>query len=267
MGDVGDEGFGDRIDALDLRLFDAIESQTSPHDKRSLLAVQRATRRLTGGYRYLEIGSHLGGSIAPHLVDPCCTAITSIDKRPPSQPDERGVAFAYEGNSTARMLALLGSVGPTDKVATIDAGAPDVDVAALGPAHQLCFIDGEHTDRAVVADFELCLAAVGDAGAIAFHDAPITYRGIAACLERVTDRDPVAYALPDAVFVVELGGFALHDDPYVADALLHNHRAYLAALLANDHYREFANGRPFRLARQAKARVRSLAARGRLGPG
>lgn len=263
---MGDEGFDERLDALDLTLFDAIESQTGEGDRRSLLAVQRAVRGLVGGagYRYLEIGSHLGGSIQPHLLDPRCASITSIDKRPPSQPDERGVSFAYEGNSTARMLDLLRAVAPTDKVATIDASAPEIDPTTLGEPVQLCFIDGEHTDRAAEADFDLCLRALDGAGAIVFHDAAITYRAIAACLDRVAHRDPVAYVLPEMVFVVELGGFAVHDDPYVADALLNNHRAYLFALQFNDQYREFANRPAFRAARRAAAKVRGL---GRLGRG
>lgn len=263
---MGGTGFEARIDALDLTLFDAIESQTGIDDRRSLLAVQRAVRRLSGGsgYRYLEIGSHLGGSIAPHLLDPRCTSITSIDKRPLAQPDERGVSFAYEGNSTSRMLDLLAGVGPTDKISTIDGSAPEIEVATLGDPVQLCFIDGEHTDRAVVADFELCLAALDDAGgAIVFHDAAITYRGISTCLEMVADRAPVAYVLPEMVFVVELGGFAVHDDAAVADALLHNHRAYLFALQFNDQYREFANRPAFRAARSAAARVRGLVGRDR----
>lgn len=258
---MGDDRFEQRLEALDLTLFDAIESQTGEGDRRSLLACQRAVRRLAGPYRYLEIGSHLGGSIQPHLLDPRCTSITSIDKRPLSQPDERGVSFAYEGNSTARMLDQLAAVAPTDKITTIDGSAPEIDPRSLGEPVQLCFIDGEHTDRAVAADFELCLAALDDAGAIVFHDAAITYRGIAACLERVADRDPVAYVLPEMVFVIELGGFAIHQDPYVADALVNNHQAYLFALQFNDQYREFANRPAFRAARRAAARVRGLGRR------
>lgn len=258
---MGDDRFEQRLEALDLTLFDAIESQTGLGDRRSLLACQRAVRQLTGPYRYLEIGSHLGGSIQPHLLDPRCTSITSIDKRPLSQPDERGVSFAYEGNSTARMLDLLAAMAPTDKVTTIDGSAPEIDPRSLGEPVQLCFIDGEHTDRAVVADFELCLAALDDAGAIVFHDAAITYRGIAACLDLVADRDPVAYVLPEMVFVIELGGLGIHHDPYVADALVNNHQAYLFALQFNDQYREFANRPAFRAARRAAARMRGLGRR------
>ena len=58
----------DSIDALDLRVFDRVPSQTTADDRRSLLAVQRAVARHFGEYCYLEIGSHLGGSIQTHLT-------------------------------------------------------------------------------------------------------------------------------------------------------------------------------------------------------
>jgi hypothetical protein len=60
----------DRIEDLDVGLFDAIPSQTSADTRRSLLAVHRATARRHGEIAYLEIGSHLGGSLQPYLLDP-----------------------------------------------------------------------------------------------------------------------------------------------------------------------------------------------------
>jgi hypothetical protein len=48
--------------ALDPDLFAAIPTQTSPEDRRSFLILQRAVRR-GGPYSYLEIGSHVGGTI------------------------------------------------------------------------------------------------------------------------------------------------------------------------------------------------------------
>lgn len=82
-----------RVDALDISLFESIGSQTSPGDRRSLLALHRACRETYGAFAYLEIGSHLGGSLQALIADPCCTAITSIDPRPASQPDARGDVF------------------------------------------------------------------------------------------------------------------------------------------------------------------------------
>ena len=57
----------DRIQSLDVSLFDSILSETSPEDKHSLLLVQKCLRH-RGEYVYLEIGSHLGGSIQTHFA-------------------------------------------------------------------------------------------------------------------------------------------------------------------------------------------------------
>ena len=75
------------------------------------------------------------------------------------------------------------------------------------------------------------------------------------CLADVSHLDPVAYVLPDMVFVVELGGFPIHEDPYVRDALLQNHVSYLYALEFNDEFRRFARLPGLRQARQVTAIV------------
>lgn len=89
---------------LDISVFDEVPSQTIPGDRQSILAVQDAVRGLVGTYNYLETGSRLGSSIQPFLLDDQCAHITSVDLRPPSQPDERGGSCAYPENSTQRML-------------------------------------------------------------------------------------------------------------------------------------------------------------------
>src|SRR5690606_30491605 len=126
--------FDNSIAALDLSLFSAIESQSTAEDKASLLACQLAVRSLVPGYRYLEIGSHLGGSIQPHLRDPLCSAIVSIDKRPQKQPDERGFDYTYLNNSTERMLENLRRVDETAvaKITTIDGGTDEIAPDGVG---------------------------------------------------------------------------------------------------------------------------------------
>ena len=91
-----------RVESFDLSLFERIPSQTSPEDKRALLCVQKAIAKNHKSFAYYEIGSHLGGSIQPYLVDPRCTKIYSIDPRPFVGPDDRseGWLAVYEGNST-----------------------------------------------------------------------------------------------------------------------------------------------------------------------
>src|SRR5689334_6384187 len=96
--------FEQSINNLDLKLLEKMNSQSTVNDQGSLLACQLATREIQDGYIYLEIGSYLGGSIQPHLLDKKCGRIYSIGKRPVHQPDERGVDYAYLNNSTARMI-------------------------------------------------------------------------------------------------------------------------------------------------------------------
>ena len=65
------------IERLDPAIF-AIESQTSLDD-RVAAAPAAFIRRHDTGYCYLETGSHLGGSLLPHLADPHCACAVSID--------------------------------------------------------------------------------------------------------------------------------------------------------------------------------------------
>ena len=243
--------FETAIANLDLSLFEQIESQSTDSDRASLLACQLAVRELRPKYNYLEIGSYIGGSIQPYLLDDRCERIFSIDKRPHSQPDERGIDYVYEHNSTERMLDNLAKVAPIDKITTIDGSSSDIEPSKIDSPVDLAFIDGEHTDRAVVADFEFCLKTLESSGAIVFHDAQITYNGIAGCLELLKTRniDFKAYALPNIVFVVEIGDLPLHRHPAIYERLVNNHESYLFSLQNNDHYRRFANRRPFRVAR------------------
>src|SRR5262245_43878359 len=101
------DDFEEKIARLDPDFFRHIESQSTERDRRSLLALQLSFRRQSKPFVYLEIGSHLGGSLQCLVVDPRCRRIISIDPRPLNQPDERGQRYHFPGNSTARMLQLL----------------------------------------------------------------------------------------------------------------------------------------------------------------
>ena len=79
-------------------------TQSSEGDRRSLLDIQNIVRAVDASYVYLEVGSHLGGTLLPHLMDPLCRVVVSVDPRPASQADERGRVFHYERNSTSRMI-------------------------------------------------------------------------------------------------------------------------------------------------------------------
>jgi hypothetical protein len=212
----------DKVDALDLSLFEAIPSQTSVGDKRTLLAVQRATARRHTQYVYLEIGSHLGGSIQPHLVDDRCRRIYSIDARSSHQPDDRsaGAVFYYDDNSTERMLTLLGGIGYGDaaKIECFDSHASDVDSRGIASRPHLVFIDGEHTSAAVMADFQFCSSVVDEGGTILFHDFSIIYPAILEIcrLLRRQHRHCVPLKLEGDVFAIFFNPDLVNQDPYLS---------------------------------------------------
>jgi predicted O-methyltransferase YrrM len=244
---------------LDLKLFSKIDSQSTEHDKQSFLAIQHAVRGLRPGYKYLEIGSYLGGSIQPHLLDDQCSRIYSIDKRPEKQPDERGFDYTYLNNSTERMLEKLRTVAADKmgKIVTIDGDTRSIRPNEIPEDIDLCFIDGEHTDGAVLADFKFCLDVLAPDGCIAFHDAQITYNGIASCIDLLRQKGTQfkAYCLPSIVFVIEIGDFPMHRDAPVFERLVNNYQSYIYSLQDNDHYRKFANKAPFRIVRNFVSRV------------
>jgi hypothetical protein len=252
--------FEAQIGNLDLSLFARITSQSTDEDKTSLLACQLAVRELQPEYNYLEIGSYLGGSIQPYLIDDRCKVIYSIDKRPRVQPDERGFNWTYENNSTDRMLANLREISEEGarKVIAIDGDTKILKAAEIPEKIDLCLIDGEHTDEAVVSDFEYCLERLSGRGSIIFHDAHITYNGIWDCIESLKKRSIKfnAYALPHIVFVVEIGDFPIHRHPAIQQKLINGYSGYLFSLKENDRYRRFANRAPFRLVRNLYFKLR-----------
>ena len=154
-----------------------IESQTSDSDKLFLLDMQRLIRDVAPTYDYLEIGSFLGGSLAPFLGDPACRSILSIDDRALTLPDERGALYDYAGVTTQSMLDRLHLAGlATDKIATHD-GSVDT-LPAPDRLYDLAFIDGEHTDQACFRDFLWTLPLMKPDAAIMFHDSSLIYKAI-----------------------------------------------------------------------------------------
>lgn len=210
------EPFLRRLDALDTSLFDGILSQTTEEERASLLALQRATRRVHASYVYLEIGSYLGGTIQPHLRDPACRRIYSIDKRPRVLPDQRDGTNTYEDNSTDHMLALLGAVAPEqmDKLACFEGDARAIDPVLIREPPHLCFIDGEHTHPAVISDFAFCLQVCAPDAVIAFHDAARVFLGIE-FIQRTCHVPFTPLRLGGTVYAIALGQGAIAQDDKV----------------------------------------------------
>jgi hypothetical protein len=201
--------FAARLAAADLSLFNSVPSQSTKGDRLSWLALQAAVRRGEGGYVYLEIGSHLGGSIQQHIVDPRCRRVFSIDKRPLIQPDDNRGACHYEGNSTARMMEYLRALAPDTaaRVVTFDAETRGLDPAVIADAPNFCFIDGEHTQAAVLTDFAFCRRVSKPDAAIGFHDDFIVWPAIREIVLRLQAEGVafVARKMDGGTFVILLG--------------------------------------------------------------
>ena len=207
-----------RLKSLDVSLFDGVPSQSSEDDRRVWLAIQRSVRR-PAGYTYLETGSHLGGSIQQHLLDPLCRNIISIDKRPSHQPDDRGEVFHYQDNATARMLDNLRRISADQlgKLTCFDRDASEIDPRQIPAPPDFCFIDGEHTHRAVLADFDFCLRVCAADAAICFHDDFIIHRSLRVILARLR-REGIPFTagkLPGMTFAIFLRNCPAINDPFV----------------------------------------------------
>ena len=238
--------FGSKIDSLDISLFEMIQSQTAVADKKTLLAVQRATRNGFGQYVYLEIGSHIGGSIQPHLLDPDCQLIYSIDNRPYSQPDERGIEQIYTENSTEKMLEHLRAVAPDNlhKIVCFESRAQDIDTQLISRRPHICFIDGEHTDKAVVPDFEFCLSVADPDGVIVFHDSDLVSQGIRSIIDELR-RKEIAFKgvkLGGSVYLIGLGSSAVIHDAEIKRLMRHAGFYFLKSRLRLS-YKRYRNRR------------------------
>lgn len=211
----------ERIDALSVDLFSAIPSQTSIATRRSLLAIQRATARRHPEFAYLEIGSYLGGSIQPYLLDTRCRAIYSIDPRPGRQADDRapGYSRAYTDNSTRRMLELIreADASQAGKISCFEMDASRVDPARIPTRPHVAFIDGEHTVRAVLSDFAFCLKVMAEGGTVVFDDFSIVYPAvleICRSLKRQRRRF-VAARLEGKIFAIFFDAENVRLDPFL----------------------------------------------------
>ncbi len=222
----------EKIRTLDLSLFDGkgINCQIHNDDKRTLLTVQNAIRNQVEAYTYLEIGSHMGGSIQPHLIDPKCECIYSIDLRPASQPDDREKAYIayYENNSTARMLDLLSNIDKASvvKIKCFDSDASNVNIMEIEKKPQIVFIDGEHTKRAVISDFNFCMQVIADNGVILFHDAGIVYPGIQAIMRSLKKNGKkfVPALLDGFIFMIAFDKQAIELYPPLNEMYLRNYK-------------------------------------------
>lgn len=224
--------FADRVAALDTQLFSHVESQTSDSDRAALLAVHDAVAARSDLFSYLEIGSHLGGTLQVVVSDPRCARVVSIDSRPRWQRDDRPGAsqFEYVDNSTERMLKMLQDVPGADlsKLETVEESTENIAPGRFARP-DFCFIDGEHTYGATLRDARFCRTVMQGAGIIAFHDFQIIERAVLDFL-RETPRPHRGFSLRSSVFIAELGATpTLLNDPRIRAQLHRPRRGWIMA--------------------------------------
>lgn len=192
-----------RVDALDVSLFDEIRiGGASREDQRSLLALHSAIAK-RGPFRYLEVGCYLGGSLQALIADRRCEGIVAIDRRDEVSLDVRDQKPMYPNNTAAHMVEQLARVPSADlaKLQTVDASTQELDPREY--TADLCFVDAEHTNEAVLRDAWFCRAVIRGGGVIAFHDRKLVAGGIVRFLSRLSGYR--AYPLMHDLLVVELG--------------------------------------------------------------
>lgn len=244
---TADQAMG-MIETLDIAVFQ-VETESTFSDRISFLRVQNFARSVFGHYVYLEVGSHIGGSLFPHLIAPTCEAVISVDPRPAAQPDERAEVFHYAENSAARMIAVLSVRLPPAamaKLTTLDSDVSDVRPEAIEPKATLALIDGEHTNTASFSDFLGVIPLMKPDAIVSFHDANLIADAILNA-ERFLGHLGIAHEtlfLPDTVAVIGFGRLAsaVRDQlqPYALDreTFLDRSRRQLWSHIAKVHSTE-----------------------------
>lgn len=218
----------DRIEQLDTELFSYVHAQATHGDKRSLLALHAAVAASRSPFAYLEIGSYHGGSLQVLIRDPRCSQLMSIDPRTGDTPDETRGAFAYQDNTTARMVENLSQVPDADmaKLTTFEATTQTMAPTDLPQRPDCCFVDGEHSHSGALTDARFCAEAMGGTGVIAFHDFGIVQSAIKAFIRE--RRQDISFALAlnrpqdprsgHGVFALELGNAGILRHPAIGRA-------------------------------------------------
>ena len=197
------------LDVGSTKVFEFVPTQTGDGCRRSLLEMQHLVRGQLKSYVYLEIGSFLGGTLVPHLVDPSCKCIFSIDARVVAAPNEGSETESIYGEQSSsemceRLRTLTGDA--VEKLKCFDCDMRDVNPRLLTELVDLAFIDGEHTDTAVFSDFCALEDFLSLRAVVVFHDYWCIKNGVDRILEklRLQGKQVRAVKLEGEVFVIFL---------------------------------------------------------------
>jgi hypothetical protein len=154
-----------------------IQSQTSEQDRVFIFDVLNLMKRSVGQFHYIEIGSFMGGSLAPFLIEDNCLSILSIDERERQQPDERGALYDYGSITSEKMIDNLHEHGlSTSKLRVFDGSIDSVPPQNI--KFDLGFIDAEHTDEAAFRDYLYIMDFMNEDCLIMFHDSSLVSKAL-----------------------------------------------------------------------------------------
>lgn len=193
---------------MDMEAFSHIPTISSEGDRLAWLAIQASVASVIPSYCYLEIGSFLGGSLQQYYTDPKCTKIYSIDKRPKLNPDNREIEIKYCDNTQEIMISNLAKIS-NERIGIVECfggDVSDIDKEMIKSKPAICFIDGEHTDKAVVNDFDFVFSVADKNAVIYFHDSPIVYKGIIKVIKKLSEskRKFELYKMTGSTFAILL---------------------------------------------------------------
>ena len=164
-----------------------ISSQTSDTDKIFILKTIETVLLNEPIFKYIEVGSFMGGSLTPFLMERGCSLVASIDERGKHSSDERGAKFDYSEITSKSMIDKLISHG-------IDISKLLIHDGTVKTFHcdentfDIAFIDGEHTDVACVRDFIWIYPKMKNNSIILFHDSTIIHKGLSIILELLVEK-------------------------------------------------------------------------------
>jgi hypothetical protein len=153
-----------------------IPSQTSINDKIFILKTINILNKKVNTYKYLEIGSYLGGSLTPFLLDENCKKIFSIDKREQCIADARNELWNYKNITENDMLNTIKQLGLNYKKILCFNG--DIKNFKSKDKFDLIFIDGEHTNVKCFEDFIYSENLIKKNSIIMFHDSSIIHKAL-----------------------------------------------------------------------------------------
>lgn len=201
-----------------------IKGQMGVRAVRNLVRAQEIMTDL-GSYNYVEIGSYLGRTLQPHIDNPACKHILSIDLRPDVTDDERGPLDMYKGISEDDMLALLAEHCTARDLKKLDCVTDSSDCLKRRRSrrrYQLALIDGEHTITAAFRDFLNLMQVMDEDAIVLFDDTPVilpAVMNVAAMLEAQGKTHHVAYCR-GGISVVGLGAMAAEVERRFDETLL-----------------------------------------------